>query len=110
MDKRLFHITSEAEAKVARVTVEYVPKAFDAEGFIHCSYAHQVPGTLQRIFKGRTDLVVFEIDPARLPCRVIEENLEGGEEMFPHIYGRLPMSAVVRIIPVGDFVIPFAHE
>jgi len=53
---------------------------------------------------------VFEIDPARLPCRVVEENLEGGEEIFPHIYGRLPMSAVVRIIPVGDFVIPFAHE
>jgi uncharacterized protein (DUF952 family) len=104
MDKRLFHITSEAEAKAAQLTGEYVPKAFDAEGFIHCSYAHQVPGTLHRIFKGRTDLVVFEIDPARLPCPVVEENLEGGTELFPHIYSRLPMSAVVKI------VIPFPHE
>ena len=110
MDKRLFHITSEAEATTARRTGEYVPTAFAAEGFIHCSYAHQVPVTLNRIFKGRTDLVVLEIDPARLTCKVIDENLEGGAELFPHIYGKLPIFAVVRIIPAGDFVIPFAHE
>jgi uncharacterized protein (DUF952 family) len=41
--------------------------------------------------------VVFEIDPALLSCKVIDENLEGGIELFPHIYGRLPMSAVTRI-------------
>jgi uncharacterized protein (DUF952 family) len=110
MEKRLFHITSEAEAVEARRTGEYVPQAFEAEGFIHCSYGHQVQGTLIRIFKGRTDLVVFEIDPAELPCRVIDENLEGGTELFPHIYGKLPMSAVVRIINADSFVIPFAHE
>jgi uncharacterized protein (DUF952 family) len=104
MEKRLYHITSEAEANAAERTGEYVPKAFDAEGFIHCSYARQVPGTLNRIFKGRTDLVVFEIDPAKLSCRVVEENLEGGSELFPHIYGLLPMSAVVRSIPVGAVV------
>jgi uncharacterized protein (DUF952 family) len=101
MEKRLFHITSEAEAKEAQRTGEYVPRAFEAEGFIHCSYGHQVPGTLNRIFKGRTDLVVFEIDRARLSCTVVDENLEGGAELFPHIYGRLPMSAVVRVIPVS---------
>jgi uncharacterized protein (DUF952 family) len=28
---------------------------------------------------------------------VIDENLEGGTELFPHVYGRLPMSAVVEI-------------
>jgi uncharacterized protein (DUF952 family) len=30
-----------------------------------------------------------------LSCEVIDENLEGGAELFPHIYGRLPMSAIV---------------
>jgi uncharacterized protein (DUF952 family) len=101
MEQHLYHITSEAEANEALRTAEYVPKAFEAEGFIHCSYGHQVPATLNRIFKGRTDLVVFEIDRTRLPCRVIDENLDGGSELFPHVYGKLPMSAVVRIIPVG---------
>jgi uncharacterized protein (DUF952 family) len=103
MERQLYHITSEAEANEALRTGEYVPKTFETEGFIHCSYRHQVPGTLNRIFKGRTDLVVFEIDRAKLPCRVIAENLEGGAELFPHIYGRLQMTAVVRIIPVGAF-------
>lgn len=96
--KNLYHITSEDEARQAAASGEYTAKGFAAEGFIHCSYKHQVPGTLDRIFKGRTDLVVFEIDPAKLPCKVVDENLEGGAELFPHIYGPLPMSAVARIL------------
>jgi uncharacterized protein (DUF952 family) len=94
---RLYHITSEAEARKAAMAGEYTPAAFDREGFIHCSYAHQVLATLNRIFKGRTDLVVLEIDPALVGCRVVDENLEGRKELFPHIYGRLRMSAVTRV-------------
>jgi uncharacterized protein (DUF952 family) len=74
----------------------YEPSAFVREGFIHCSYAHQVLAVANRIFRGRPDLILLEIDPAALDCRVVDENLEGGSELFPHIYGRLPMSAVIR--------------
>ena len=28
---------------------------------------------------------------------VVDENLDGREELFPHIYGRLPMSAAVAL-------------
>jgi uncharacterized protein (DUF952 family) len=94
---QLYHITSEAEARKAAQAGEYTPAAFDREGFIHCSYAHQVPATLERIFRGRTDLVVLEIDPEKLGCKVVDENLEGGTELFPHIYGHLSMSAVVKV-------------
>jgi len=97
MENLIYHISSETEAAHAQETGEYEPKAFAAEGFIHCSYAHQLESVLNRIFQGRTDLVVFEIDPALLSCKIIDENLEGGIELFPHVYGRLPMSAVVRI-------------
>jgi uncharacterized protein (DUF952 family) len=45
-------------------------------------------------FRGRSGLVLLEIDRSALPCDVIDENLDGGSELFPHIYGRLPMSAV----------------
>jgi uncharacterized protein (DUF952 family) len=93
----IYHITSEREAHDARVSGEYQPQGFDAEGFIHCSYAHQVAGVIQRRFQGRSDLVLLEIDPGRLTCKVVDENLEGGTELFPHIYGRLPMSAVVGV-------------
>src|SRR5215212_8276237 len=95
---RIYHITSQKEALKAAEIGEYTPAAFDREGFIHCSYAHQVPATLNRIFRGRADLVVLEIDPEKLGCEVVVENLEGGAELFPHIYGRLRMSAVLRVL------------
>lgn len=92
----IFHITSWTEATGAVRSNEYVPAKFDAEGFIHCSYAHQLVRVADSTFRGRTDLVLLEIDRAALSCEVIDENLEGGAELFPHIYGPLPMAAVVR--------------
>lgn len=97
MPVRLYHITSEDEARAAALAGVYAPKAFVSEGFIHCSHVTQVCAVANRIFAGRADLVLFEIDRAALGCEVIEENLEGGAERFPHVYGRLPMTAVVAI-------------
>ncbi|HVQ62935.1 MAG TPA: DUF952 domain-containing protein [Terriglobia bacterium] len=94
---RIYHITSRQEADGAGKTGAYEPAAFGREGFIHCSYAHQVIAVANRIFRGRPDLVLLEIDPAELDCLVLDENLEGGSTLFPHIYGRLKMSAVTRI-------------
>ncbi len=34
-----------------------------------------------RIFRGRPDLVLLEIDPAELDCTVVDENLEGGSDV-----------------------------
>jgi uncharacterized protein (DUF952 family) len=94
---RIYHITSAGEANAARENGYYVPAAFGREGFIHCSYAHQVVAVANRIFQGRSDLVLLEIDSTRLGCNVVDENLEGGSELFPHIYGKLKMSAVTAI-------------
>lgn len=93
----IYHITTAEAAEAAQQSGEYAPEGFALEGFIHCSYAHQIQGVLQRRFQGRRNLVLLEIEPSRLPCPVIDENLEGGTELFPHIYGRLPMSTVVGI-------------
>jgi uncharacterized protein (DUF952 family) len=91
----LFHIASAADVAAAMKEGEYRPPAFAREGFVHCSYGHQVQATANRIFRGRRGLVLLEIDPGRLGCEVIAENLEGGAELFPHIYGPVPMTAVV---------------
>jgi len=66
---------------------------------VHCSYRHQLAAVADRLFRGRTDLVMLQIDPSRLTTPVIHENLEGGTELFPHIYGPIPMAAVVEIHP-----------
>jgi uncharacterized protein (DUF952 family) len=94
--KRLYHITTKTEADAAGASGNYAPRAFEREGFIHCSYIHQVGPVANRIFRGQTDLVVLEIDPALVNCHIVDENLEGGSELFPHIYGRLPLTAVLR--------------
>ena len=101
---RLFHITSAREAHEAAQTGEYAPAAFEREGFIHCSYAAQAVATANSIFRGRRDLVLLEIDPVLVGCLVVDENLEGGTELFPHIYGRLRMSAVLKVhdFPCND--------
>ena len=100
----IFHITSAEEARDAARAGIYAPSAFEAEGFIHCSYAHQVCEVADRIFSGRSDLVLLEIDRTKLTCEIIDETLEGGGQLFPHIYGRLPAGAVVRIhsFPCGE--------
>lgn len=107
----IFHITSRAEAEHARRAGAYVAAAFQRDGFIHCSYARQLTRVADANFPGRSDLVLLEIDRDRVGCEVIDENLEGGSDLFPHIYGPLPMSAVTAIIdfpsrPDGTFELP----
>ena len=48
-------------------------------------------------FSGVRGLVLLEIDLARVPGEVRWENLEGGSELFPHLYGPLPASAVISV-------------
>lgn len=113
MRERVYHITTNAEVQSARESSRYLPAAFDREGFIHCSYRSQVMATANRIFRGREDLVLLEIDLEQLSCPVVDENLEGGRELYPHIYGPLPMAAVIAVHPFspdanGSFRLPFA--
>ena len=108
---RLLHITTAAEAVTAYEEGEYRPAGFQREGFIHCSFDRQVLATAARIFHGRQGLVLLEINPDLLECEVVEENLEGGSELYPHIYGPLPMQAVRAVHPFppgpdGSFSLP----
>ncbi|MGK7897538.1 MAG: DUF952 domain-containing protein [Xenococcus sp. (in: cyanobacteria)] len=103
-DRLIYHITSVAEWNLAQSQGEYEPKLFTNEGFIHCSYADQLEGVVKRFFQGQKNLVVLEINSAVLKCDVIEENLEGGTELYPHVYGKLPLDAVVKCHPIAEFI------
>ena len=37
--------------------------------------------------------------PHALGADVRYENLEGGEQQFPHVYGPIPVAAVVQVLP-----------
>lgn len=65
-----------------------------ADGYIHLSAAPQLQGTLEKHFAGQDGLVIAEIDLAVLGYTVRWEISRGGA-LFPHVYGPLPMSAVI---------------
>lgn len=66
-----------------------------ADGYIHLSAPHQVAETAAKHFAGRDDLVLAEVDLTKLEG-VKWEPSRGGL-LFPHLYGVLPFSAVVRV-------------
>lgn len=73
-------------------------RTLEEEGFVHCSTAGQVQDTADRFYRGRSDVVLLTIDPARVDADI---RVEGG---FPHVYGPLPTAAVVAAapVPLGD--------
>lgn len=65
-----------------------------ADGYIHLSAEDQVAGTLEKHFAGQNGLVLATIDLDALGGTVRWEVSRGGA-LFPHVYGALPMAAVI---------------
>jgi glutathione S-transferase len=72
-------------------------RSLDDEGFIHCSFAHQVAATAERHYAGRSDVLVLKIDTTKVAHLLRVEDLTGTGETFPHLYGPLPLDAVVGV-------------
>jgi uncharacterized protein (DUF952 family) len=77
----------------------YKNESLASEGFIHCSYKDQVAGSANTHFKQMDELVILFIVEKRVKDILKAEPSRGGE-LFPHLYGPLPLEAVeeVRII------------
>jgi uncharacterized protein (DUF952 family) len=97
--ERILHITNERAWAEAKAKGVYAAGSLPTEGFIHCSTPSQIVWVANQRFRGRTDLVLLHIDPSQLTAKVVYENLEGGEQLFPHVYGAIPLSAVVDVTP-----------
>lgn len=66
------------------------------DGFIHFSTAAQLPETLRRHFAGQRDLVLVELDARALGAGLRWEPSRGGD-LFPHLYGELPVALALRV-------------
>ncbi len=76
--------------------------SLEQEGYIHCSFPDQVAATADRYYSGRDDVVVLVIDTARLGVEVRVEDLRDTGIEFPHIYGPIPIEAVVEVVTVTE--------
>lgn len=96
----IFHITERAAWEAAERSGEYTlstrGRTLAEEGFIHCSRADQVAGVAAASYADVPDLVLLTIDTDLL-APGIEVRVEDG---FPHIFGPLAVSAVVRVEPL----------
>ena len=97
---RITHITSRTEWATAQARGYYEAPSLHSEGFIHCSTLAQVAATANRFYHGQRDLILLYIDPDLLEPELIYELAPTIGEHFPHLYGPLNTSAVVR---VADF-------
>ena len=70
-----------------------------ADGFIHFSTAGQMRETAARHFAGQQGLVLLAVDAAQLGTALKWEVSRGGA-LFPHLYGDLPVAAIVSAHPL----------
>ncbi|MBI5953425.1 MAG: DUF952 domain-containing protein [Chloroflexi bacterium] len=100
----ILHITSKVEWLEAQKRGEYVAASLQSEGFIHCSTGKQVLHVANAFYRGRTDLVLLQIDEAKLNSGVKWEPPAGPPapghfptDLFPHVYGPINLTAVFAV-------------
>lgn len=93
----IYHITKKETWVKALANNLYDFCTLKTSGFIHCSTHLQYLEVANRLFKNETkDLVLLAINEKLIDSNVVYENLEGGTELFPHIYGPLNLNAVTQ--------------
>jgi uncharacterized protein (DUF952 family) len=70
------------------------------DGFIHFSTAGQVRETAAKHFAGATNLMLVAVDADALAGALKWEVSRGGD-LFPHLYGDLPLAAVLWARPLA---------
>ena len=103
--EHLFHVALLADWEAAQQAGDYrvstIGRSLEDEGFLHASFAHQWRGVLAAYYAEVDEpLVLLEVDPALLDVPVVVETPEGADQAFPHLYGPLPVAAVVDVRPV----------
>ncbi len=75
--------------------------ADERDGFIHFSTAAQLAETLAKHYAGASDLILVAVDGDAVGPPLVWEHSRGGD-LFPHLYGSLPLSAVRWARPLPD--------
>jgi len=94
----IFHLVPASDCAAAQGVDEYATESLESEGFIHCSKDHpQVLEVANRLFRGRDDMLVLELDLDRLASPIKDEAARSGT-VYPHIYGKINTNAVIEVL------------
>ena len=93
----IYHLTNSTDWSAAQAAGEYEASSLSDESFIHCSADEaQMLRVAERLYPGVLGLVVLDVDTGALHAEVKREPSRSGE-IYPHIYGRINLDAVVRV-------------
>jgi glutathione S-transferase len=100
----IYHLALAEDWRAAQATGVYRISTrgltLEQVGFLHASYAHQIAATYQRFYADAGPLKLLMIDPQRLAALGLPLRAEAAPdsgELFPHVYGALPVEAVLQV-------------
>ncbi len=93
----IYHITSPAIWNTGKKQNGFTAPSLDTVGYIHCCEKEQIAFVLENWFIDQSGLELIAIETEKLDSKIVFENLEGGETLFPHVYGPINLSAIVNI-------------
>ena len=99
----IFHMCRQTEWDLALKTGTYGGSSQDlADGFIHFSTETQVQISAAKHRAGQDGLALLTVDADALGAALRWEKSRA-DALFPHLYGSLPVTAVVRVdaLPLG---------
>lgn len=97
----IYHLTNKMDWTAAQPVGEYEAPSLAEEGFIHCSKdVAQMLRVADRLYGGHTDLQALDLDLEKLDSLVKYEPSRSGE-VYPHLYGKLNLDAVLRVRDLG---------
>lgn len=98
----IYKLLATSEWAEAAARGRYDGSAVDhQDGYLHFSGRDQVVETAARYFAGHADLTLLTVDPDRLGAALRWEPSRGGA-LFPHLYGPLPIEAVIAVDALPD--------
>ena len=103
--QRIYHLALADEWRAAKTCGEYRRStrglSLEQVGFIHASGADQVEATFRRFYADAEAVLLLTLDPGRLDAPLRWEAALDSDELFPHIYGPVPVGAVRLAEPFG---------
>jgi uncharacterized protein (DUF952 family) len=93
----IYRIISVGDWQKAQAAGAFTGTAHDLrDGFIHFSTARQAAETAAKHYAGKTDLLLLYVRDSDLASPLKWEKSRN-DDLFPHLYGPLPVSAVHRV-------------
>src|SRR2546422_11699146 len=93
-----YRIAETRDWEAAQASGYFASADLTAEGFIHCCTAQQLAAVANRYYQGQEALLLLEIDETQVHAPITWEDLTHAGQLFPHVYGHIPLAAVTRCI------------